>query len=217
MSLWTILFVFIVWLKCLFLSGWPPIATYSRAAEARDIVLVEDRMRSTGNISIFKIHVLLIKYEQKVQTAVDKTACVQCFRDQSKQEFSLVFQTPPNVFPCIVCQTHPPPPPPPDPCSTGTFAAPCARICADAPTHAQACTHTRSFAKQKRIPNRTFSAPWKASLLAWLPWWLRCMFELSITLQQKNLSLPLSLSLSLSLSNLLQTDHVVSSSEKKVN
>lgn len=74
-------------------------------------------MRSTGNKSIFKMHVLLIKDEQEVQTAVDKTACVQCFRDQSKQEFSLVFQTPPNVFPCIVCQTHPPPPTP-LPCRT---------------------------------------------------------------------------------------------------
>lgn len=42
-------------------------------------------------------------------------------------------------------------------------------------------------------PKHTFSAPCKASLLPPLPWWLHCMFELSITLQQKHLSLSLSL------------------------
>lgn len=68
----------------------------------------------------------------------------------------------------------------------------CSYCAAPLQKRTDACSHTHSHTKH------TFSALCRASLLPPLPWWLHCMFELSITLQQKHFSLPLTLSLFLS-------------------
>lgn len=86
---------------------------------------------------------------------------------------------------------------------TGCFSTETGFICSSVPAEVCVCTCIRTPTRASTHTAKTHSLHHvRPHSCKPLPWWLQFMFELSITLQQKHLSLVLSLCVSLSLSTM---------------